>query len=154
MRHVLIPFLAALVALAALHGTAWAIDAAYARQLERSGCTQISETQGCDIRKSRAENAKTGFAAAPPAKATEPKTPYAGHWVARSDAGTTIATIRIDEKERVWVNGSRVPARRSDGGLIFHQGKLHYRIEGDRRLRGEDRWEDRDAGTHGLIHTP
>ncbi|MGL4752853.1 MAG: hypothetical protein ACRCXB_10660, partial [Aeromonadaceae bacterium] len=46
---------------------AHAINAKYAQQLERSGCTQITEAQGCDIHKSKAENAKAGFGAATPA---------------------------------------------------------------------------------------
>ena len=40
---------------------AHAIDAKYREKLERSGCTQVSEMQGCDINKTRAENAKAGF---------------------------------------------------------------------------------------------
>ncbi|MBV5346883.1 hypothetical protein JZU46_01505, partial [bacterium] len=43
-----------------------AIDADYRRLLERSGCTQVSETQGCDINKTKQENAKAGFVADPP----------------------------------------------------------------------------------------
>ncbi len=38
-----------------------AIDAEYRRLLDRSGCTQVTETQGCDIHKTKAENAKAGF---------------------------------------------------------------------------------------------
>ena len=41
--------------------SAHAIDAKYRQKLERSGCTQMSEMQGCDINKTRAENAKAGF---------------------------------------------------------------------------------------------
>lgn len=41
--------------------SAHAIDAKYREKLERSGCTQVSEMQGCDINKTRAENAKAGF---------------------------------------------------------------------------------------------
>ena len=44
-----------------------AIDPAYAKKLERSGCTQASELQGCDINKTKAENAKAGFGTAPAA---------------------------------------------------------------------------------------
>lgn len=47
---------------------AHAINAKYAQQLERSGCTQASELQGCDITKTRAENAKAGFVRDAPAK--------------------------------------------------------------------------------------
>ncbi|GAA0783143.1 MULTISPECIES: hypothetical protein [Pseudomonadati] len=50
------------VCLAALSSTsAYAINAKYREQLIRSGCTQVSERQGCDITKSKAENAKAGF---------------------------------------------------------------------------------------------
>lgn len=41
--------------------SAQAIDAEYRRLLERSGCTQVTEAQGCDIHKTKAENAKAGF---------------------------------------------------------------------------------------------
>jgi len=44
-----------------MHSSAFAIDAKYRSMLERSGCTQMSEMQGCDIHKSKAENAKAGF---------------------------------------------------------------------------------------------
>ena len=133
-----------------------AISAKYAEQLEQSGCTQVSEAQGCDIKKSRAENAKAGFAATPApekpaAKAAAPATPYAGQWVARSDTGATVATIRIDAKEQVWVDGKKVKAKRSDGGLVFKAGTVIFRIQGDRRLQGEDVWNDFDAKTKGPI---
>jgi hypothetical protein len=144
--------LATLLALPSAH----AINAKYAEQLEKSGCTQVSEAQGCDIRKSRAENAKAGVAVtlAPEklaAKAGTPATPYAGQWVAKSDNGATVATIRIDAKEQVWVDGKKVKAKRSDGGLVFKAGQVTYRIQGDRRLKGEDVWNDFDAKTKGPI---
>ncbi len=151
--HRFILALAALLALPSAH----AINAKYAEQLEKSGCTQVSEAQGCDIKKSRAENAKAGFAvtpepsAKPAAKAAAPATPYAGQWVAKSDTGATVATIRIDAKEQVWVDGKKVKARRSDGGLVFKAGTITYRIQGDRRLQGEDIWNDFDAKTQGPI---
>ncbi len=47
--------------------SAHAIDAEYRRLLERSGCTQVTETQGCDINKTKKENAKAGFGSAAPA---------------------------------------------------------------------------------------
>jgi hypothetical protein len=146
--------IAAGVALLA-HTSAHAIDTKYRQQLERSGCTQVSETQGCDITKTKAENAKAGFVAEAPAdkgKATN-QTPYAGQWVAKATSGATVATIRIDGKEHVWVNGKRVNAKRSDGALVFRDGKITYTIQGDRRLKGEDSWLDSDAGTRGAIVT-
>lgn len=50
------------VALAILAASpAHAINAKYRAQLERSGCTQVTEADGtCDIHKTKAENAKTG----------------------------------------------------------------------------------------------
>jgi hypothetical protein len=49
------------------------------------------------------------------------------------------------------VSGKRVKAKRSDGGLVFRDGKITYTIQGDRRLKGEDSWTDFDAGTKGPI---
>ncbi|WP_295455083.1 hypothetical protein [uncultured Thiodictyon sp.] len=50
---------AAIVLLAST--SAHAIDAQYRRLLERSGCTQVTETQGCNIHKTKEQNAKAGF---------------------------------------------------------------------------------------------
>jgi hypothetical protein len=146
--------IAASVALLA-HSSAHAISAKYRQQLERSGCTEVSEAQGCDITKTKAQNAKAGFGSeAPAAKAeTASQTPYAGQWVAKATSGATVATIRIDGKEHVWVSGKRVKAKRSDGALVFRDGKITYPIQGDRRLKGEDSWFDSDAGTRGPIVT-
>jgi hypothetical protein len=138
-----------------LRTAASAINAKYAKQLERSGCTQVTEAQGCDITKTKAENAKAGFVtdAAAPTGGDAVANPYAGQWVAKSDSGATVATIRINKKEQVWVNGKRVKAKRSDGGLVFRAGKISFTIQGDRRLKGEDFWIDSDAGTRGPIVT-
>jgi hypothetical protein len=143
----------AIVMILSVHTSAYAINAKYRQQLERSGCTQASEAQGCDITKTKEENAKAGFDTGVPAEKTKTtnQTPYAGQWVARSPTGATVATIRIDNKERAWVNGQRVKAKRSDGALVFRDGTITYTIQGDRRLKGEDVWVDSDAGTKGLI---
>jgi hypothetical protein len=147
--------LAAFVVGLAVSTSAHAIDAKYRKQLERSGCTQASELQGCDITKTKAENAKAGFGnAAPAAKASAPtQTPYAGQWVAKSVEGKTVSTIRVDAKEHVWVDGKRVNAKRADGGLMFKAGSITYMIQGDRRLRGEDTWTDAKTGSSGKIVT-
>ena len=129
---------------------AHAIDPAYAKKLERSGCTQASELQGCDINKTKAENAAAGFGDAPAAATSG--SPYAGNWVATfPETGATVATIRIDDKDQVWVNDKQVKAKKSDGALVFKEGMVIYRIQGDRRLKGEDGWVDNDAGTKGPI---
>ena len=56
MRKHALQIIAATVTLLAAT-SAHAINANYAKKLERSGCTQVSETQGCDINKSKEENA-------------------------------------------------------------------------------------------------
>ncbi len=137
---------------------AHAIDAKYRQKLERSGCTQMSEMQGCDINKTKAENAKAGFVTETPAEnagqsAQAKQSPYAGNWVAVGPSGGTVAEIHIDHKEHVKVNGKAVKAKRSDGGLVFKQGFITYTIQGDRRLKGEDYWYDSDAKTKGPINT-
>ena len=131
----------------------YATNTKYQQQLERSGCTQASELQGCDTHKSKAENAKAGFVTEVPAKtgSSASQTPYAGQWVATGTEGATVATIRIDGKEQVWVNGKKVKAKRSDGALVFHDGFITYTIQGDRRLKDEDYWTDSDAGSKGPI---
>ena len=133
--------------------SAYAIDAKYRQQLERSGCTQVSEAQGCDITKTKKENAKAGFVSEAPADKGDAakQTPYAGQWVAKATSGATVATIRIDSKEHVWVSGKKVSAKRSDGALVFRDGRITYTIQGDRRLKNEDSWFDSDAGTRGSI---
>lgn len=133
--------------------SAYGINAKFAQQLERSGCTQMSEQQGCDITKTKAENAKAGFVkeAPPSALATTGHNLYAGSWIAKNADGATVATIEIDGKERVQVNGKPVKAKRSDGALAFKVGPISYTIQGDRRLVGEDRWTDFDSGTTGPI---
>lgn len=152
------PVLALLVATAS-----HAINAEYVKKLERSGCTQISEGQGCDINKTKAENAKAAAAAQSGAakvpEATPAKTgpsapggsPYTGNWIATGTEGATVAKIRIDGKEKVWVNGKPVKAKRSDGALVFKDKFITYTIQGDRRLTGEDTWYDADAQTRGPI---
>lgn len=56
MKKMMIALTLATVAAAPAH----AINAKYRAQLERSGCTQVTEADGtCDIHKTKAENAKT-----------------------------------------------------------------------------------------------
>ncbi|MFM4803268.1 hypothetical protein [Aeromonas bivalvium] len=125
------------------------LNMSYAQKLERSGCTQVSELSGCDINKTQAENAAAGFGAAPAAASASP---YAGNWVATfPETGATVANIRIDDQDKVWVNDKQVSARKSDGALVFKEGMVIYTIQGDRRLKGEDGWVDNDAGTKGPI---
>lgn len=138
-----------------LAGTSsYAIDAKYRQLLEHSGCTQVSEMQGCDIHKSKAENAKAGFGTQTSTQNTQASTsPYSGTYKAIGPTGQLVATIIIDAKEHVKVNGKAVKASRSDGALVFKQGFITYTIQGDPRLKSENSWYDSDAKTKGPIHT-
>ena len=120
----------------------------YEQKLERSGCTQVSELSGCDINKSKAENAAAGFAR----PRSGQRQPHAGNGVAtfprRAPRSRTSASMT---KDRVWVNDKQVSTRKSDGALVFQEGMVIYTIQ-DRRLKGrEDGWVDNDAGTKGPI---
>jgi hypothetical protein len=71
MKRIILPALATMML---VQLPAYAINDKYRKQLEQSGCTQVSETQGCDIHKSKAENAKAGFTN-PAADSTNTQTP-------------------------------------------------------------------------------
>ncbi|HDO1311119.1 hypothetical protein ACE1B4_12300 [Aeromonas veronii] len=126
------------------------LNLSYEQKLERSGCTQVSELNGCDINKTKAENAAAGVGNVPVAATSS--SPYAGNWIATfPQTGATVANIRIDGKDQVWVNDKKVNAKKSDGALVFKDGMVIYTIQGDRRIKGEDGWVDNDAGTKGPI---
>ncbi|MFV3353412.1 hypothetical protein [Aeromonas veronii] len=127
------------------------LNLSYEQKLERSGCTQVSELNGCDINKTKAENAAAGVGNVPVAATSS--SPYAGNWIATfPQTGATVANIRIDGKDQVWVNDKKVNAKKSDGALVFKDGMVIYTIQGDRRIKGEDGWIDNDAGTKGPIN--
>lgn len=127
------------------------LNLSYEQKLERSGCTQVSELNGCDINKTKAENAAAGVGNAPAAATSA--SPYEGNWIATfPQTGATVANIRIDGKDQVWVNDKKVNAKKSDGALVFKDGMVIYTIQGDRRIKGENGWVDNDAGTKGPIN--
>lgn len=127
------------------------LNLSYEQKLERSGCTQVSELNGCDINKTKAENAAAGVGNVPVAATSS--SPYEGNWIATfPQTGATVANIRIDGKDQVWVNDKKVNAKKSDGALVFKDGMVIYTIQGDRRIKGEDGWVDNDAGTKGPIN--
>ena len=68
MHKIILPALAILLA---AQSPAHAINDKYRKQLEKSGCTQMSELQGCDIHKTKAENSKAGFSNPQAPAATE-----------------------------------------------------------------------------------
>lgn len=66
MSRIRFSMLIMVVACTAASFSAQAIDKKYRQKLENSGCTQVTEMQGCDINKTRAQNAKAGFGSAQP----------------------------------------------------------------------------------------
>jgi len=130
--------------------SAHAIDEKYRQKLERSGCTQVSEMEGCDINKTKAENAKAGFGTAEPAAIAST---YAGTWIAENaQTKQTVATILVDENNKVTVEGKPVTGKLSDGALVFKVGFITYTIQGDPRIQNESSWYDSDAKTKGPIN--
>lgn len=67
----------------------YATNAKYRQQLQRSGCTQVTELQGCDINKSKAENAKAGFVTEAPAKKGKSASPKPSAAVYKDLQGTS-----------------------------------------------------------------
>ncbi|MEB6665452.1 hypothetical protein MXM33_00225 [Acinetobacter vivianii] len=130
--------------------SAYAIDAKYREQLERSGCTQLSEAQGCDIHKTAEENMKAGSTASD-AVAVPENGVNQPQWIAERSDGTTLATIRIDQQQRVWVNDTRVAATQKNGQFEFRQGKINYTIFTDLEKQPQSFWSDRYSTDKGKI---
>lgn len=107
---------------------AHAINATYARQLQRSGCTQLSETQGCDIHKSRAENAKAGFVA--PATA-RPAATALGFSVSNMDLQADPRRDFVRYASGTWSDRTQIPASEGDVGRF---GELAHQLD-ERLLR-------------------
>lgn len=133
--------------------SAYAIDAKYRQQLEQSGCTQVSEAQGCDISKSKEENSKAGFIeqtveVPSPSTSTTTQQPQ---WIAERSDGTALAVIRIDHQQRVWVNDTRVIAVKKSDQLSFRQGKIDYTIFTDLDKQSQSFWNDRYSTDKGKI---
>ncbi|ENW79721.1 hypothetical protein F909_02824 [Acinetobacter sp. ANC 3929] len=131
--------------------TAYAIDAKYRQQLEQSGCTQVSEMQGCDIRKSKEENSKAGLIEQPVDVANLSISTQQPQWIAERSDGTTLALIKIDQQQRVWVNDSRVIAIKKKDQLTFRQGKIDYTIFTDLDKQAQSFWSDRYSTDKGKI---
>ena len=129
--------------------SAYGMNDKYRQKLERSGCTQVSEMQGCDINKTREENAKAGFGSTAEKPHGDQAGHHHGHWVAKSDSGATVATIKVEKHDKVLVNDKPVKAKRISGVLHFQQGMITYTLND--KNKGESFWMDTDAGTKGQI---
>ena len=150
-----------------------AIDAEYRRLLERSGCTQVTETQGCDIHKTKAENAKAGFGSAAhssaPAQQVSPvQFPHGQDhatvngavrgdeyhdYVLRARAGQTLsAHLTVEGSNGDGTVYFNVLPPGSEGEAIFNgstspdgRGRVELPESGDYRLRVYLMGNDRDA---------
>ena len=98
----------ALVAAAPAH----AISAKYREQLERSGCTQMTDGTTCDIPKTKAENA---------AAAQQADSGF-GTWYVYTEYGDKIDEITVTAKT-VKTRGHLVEAAKAS------QGKLTFRVK-------------------------
>lgn len=107
--------------------------------------------QGCDIRKSKQDNIKAGFVENNTQDALEGKRSVEPQWITERTDGKILARIKIDDKERVWVNDYRVIAIKKKGQLTFRQGKINYTIFTDQEKGSESFWYDRYSKNKGKI---
>ncbi len=94
---------------------AHANDAKYRQKLERSGCTQLSEMQGCDINKTKEENAKAGFGSS--GDAEKAPAPHYKDLVGKN----SIKAIDI-MAERGFKDVDSIESGNSIYGIFYHPG--------------------------------
>lgn len=131
--------------------SAYAIDAKYRQQLEYSGCTQVSELQGCDISKTKEENIKAGLVESNNVVTDQNASISQPQWIAERQDGTSLARIKIDQQQRVWVNDLRVIAVKNRDQISFRQGKINYTIFTDTEKQSQSFWYDRYSQDKGKI---
>lgn len=131
--------------------SAYAIDAKYRQQLEFSGCTQVSELQGCDISKTKEENIKAGFVQSSTVVTDQNTSISQPQWIAERRDGTSLARIKIDQQQRIWVNDLRVIAVKNRDQISFRQGKINYTIFTDTEKQSQSFWYDRYSKDKGKI---
>ncbi|ENU30058.1 hypothetical protein F991_01855 [Acinetobacter sp. CIP-A165] len=131
--------------------SAYAIDAKYRQQLEFSGCTQLSELQGCDISKTKEENIKAGFVQSSTVVTDQNTSISQPQWIAERRDGTSLARIKIDQQQRIWVNDLRVIAVKNRDQISFRQGKINYTIFTDTEKQSQSFWYDRYSKDKGKI---
>lgn len=128
---------------------AHAISAKYREQLERSGCTQVSESQGCDIHKTKAQNASAAKHPKPAAVnpgVTINVTPYIGKWNVKNEEGLALHDLVV-RKDAVLFGGDKVlltTQHISDGALYLGFGVMMFTL----KKNGEGRWvSEESSGT-------
>jgi len=107
------PLASMVVACSVLSFDAHAIDKEYAKKLERSGCTQVTEAQGCDINKTKAENAKAGFGASSHGKSTP-----APHY--KDLAGRNSIAAIDTMAERGFKDVDSIESGNTQYGIFYH----------------------------------
>ncbi|MCS6039260.1 hypothetical protein LNP20_15460 [Klebsiella pneumoniae subsp. pneumoniae] len=93
-----------------------AISAKYREQLERSGCTQMTDGITCDIHKTKAEKPP------PRSRPTAAFGPWVGTWYVYTEYGDKIDEITVTAKT-VKTRGHLVEAAKAS------QGKLTFRVK-------------------------
>lgn len=132
--------------------SAYAIDAKYRELLIQSGCTQVSEMQGCDIYKSKEQNAKAGFVIQQPQQRISNQSIHQKDWIAQKADGSKLATIKIDDEKHVWVNSKRVFfVKKGKDQLQFKKDKITYVIFTDQNRYSQSYWHNQKANMHGKI---
>ena len=113
---------------------AQAIDQKYRQKLERSGCTQVTEAQGCDINKTKEENAKAGFGTPSPSKPVS--APQYKDLVGKDSIGAidSMAT-------RGFKNVDSLESGNTQYGIFYHSGNrlcVQLTMSGGKVLSADD----------------
>lgn len=148
--------------------TACAITPAMQKKYERSGCTQMSELNGCDVNKSYEWNRDHGFIG-------DAETPhqhhhrhgedhqnsgnlenhnqagidgkFTGNYVAKFENGQRSVDIHVEDSG-VYVNGNEVrDVNTYKDTMTFRVGYATYTL----KANGRGSWNDSDAGNAGKI---
>lgn len=145
MQKMMVAVILAIVVAAPAH----AINAKYREQLERSGCTQVSESQGCDIHKTKAQNRAAGFAVEPQ-KQTGPDyglSAYFGTYGVFASNGQRLEKLVIRKNGSVTLNGKEVTVTTEQNWLTFQDGANVYTLYPTHK--GE--WRNTATGNGGTI---
>ena len=148
--------------------TAYAITPAMQKKYERSGCTQISEINGCDVNKSYQWNRDHGFIEnnqsqqnrhhrhAEDQQNTRNQNnhdhagidgKFTGNYVAKFENGQRSVDIHVEDSG-VYVNGHEVrDVNTYKDTMTFRVGYATYTLKTD----GHGSWNNPDAGNAGKI---
>lgn len=145
MKKALITAVAlAIVAAAPAH----AISSKYRAQLERSGCTQVSEAQGCNINHTKAQNAAAGFGETPKQSAPDYGiSAYVGNYGVFAGNGQRLEQLIIRKNGSVTLNGKEITVTTEPNWLTFQDGSNVYTLY--RNHKGE--WRNTNSGNGGTI---